>query len=180
MNLTDRERKIVGLMFRGFENREIGKECNLAERTVKQSFHNMFVKFGIGGRVKRVKLAIRLYQEPRGVLRFPDEVTKKERELLGYVASGLANREIASKLGITAHVVKNRLRAIYDKTGMSNRVELMMWYYSRTSGNKNGQKKQEVKNGLGIEESDRVYGCTEKRSIGGRNTVEAERTVYSH
>jgi DNA-binding CsgD family transcriptional regulator len=44
---------------------------------------------------------------------------------------GLKNREIASELGIGAHVVRNYLSAIYDKIGVSNRVELALWYEAR-------------------------------------------------
>jgi DNA-binding CsgD family transcriptional regulator len=43
----------------------------------------------------------------------------------------LKNHEIASELGIGAHVVRNYLVAIYDKIGVSNRVELALWYEAR-------------------------------------------------
>ena len=44
---------------------------------------------------------------------------------------GLKNREIAKKLGIAEHVVRNYLGIIYDKVGVSNRVELALWYEAR-------------------------------------------------
>ena len=47
------------------------------------------------------------------------------------VAMGLKNREIANKLGIGVHVVRNYISAIYDKIGVSNRVELALWYEAR-------------------------------------------------
>jgi DNA-binding NarL/FixJ family response regulator len=47
------------------------------------------------------------------------------------VAQGLKNREIASELGIGDHVVRNYLSKIYDKIGVSNRVELALWYEAR-------------------------------------------------
>jgi len=47
------------------------------------------------------------------------------------VARGLKNREIATKLGIGAHVARNYISAIYDKIGVSNRVELALWYEAR-------------------------------------------------
>lgn len=46
------------------------------------------------------------------------------------VAQGLKNREIAARLGIGAHVVRNYLSAVYDKIGVSNR-ELALWYEAR-------------------------------------------------
>jgi hypothetical protein len=47
------------------------------------------------------------------------------------VAQGMKNREIASLLGIGVHVVRNYLSAVYDKIGVSNRVELALWYEAR-------------------------------------------------
>jgi DNA-binding NarL/FixJ family response regulator len=45
----------------------------------------------------------------------------------------LKNREVAKAIGTTEHVVKNYLRAIYDKLGLWNRVELALWYEARRS-----------------------------------------------
>jgi hypothetical protein len=47
------------------------------------------------------------------------------------VAQGLKNREIATLLGIGVHVVRNYLSAVYDKIGVSNRLELALWYEAR-------------------------------------------------
>jgi DNA-binding NarL/FixJ family response regulator len=59
--------------------------------------------------------------------------TPNERELrvIKLVAQGLKNSEVAQALGTTQHVIKNYLRAIYDKLGVWNRVELALWYESR-------------------------------------------------
>ena len=47
------------------------------------------------------------------------------------ITDGYKNKDIAQKLNITEHVVKNVIRIIYDKTGLDNRVELAMWYLAR-------------------------------------------------
>ena len=52
------------------------------------------------------------------------------------MASGLKNREIAKQLGIAEQVVRNYLGIIYDKVGVSNRVELALWYEARLSEGK--------------------------------------------
>lgn len=59
------------------------------------------------------------------------ELSGREREIVVLVASGLKNREIGERIGVTAEVVKNYLRVVYDKLGMSNRLELALWYVSR-------------------------------------------------
>jgi len=51
-------------------------------------------------------------------------LTTREVEVANLVSEGLANREIASKLGVNEHTVNNYLFRIYNKIGLSNRVEL--------------------------------------------------------
>ena len=58
-------------------------------------------------------------------------LSHRQRRVAELVAGGLKNHEIASQLGIGAHVVRNYLSAIYDKVGVSNRVELALWYEAR-------------------------------------------------
>jgi DNA-binding CsgD family transcriptional regulator len=47
------------------------------------------------------------------------------------VAQGMKNSEIAILLGVRVHVVRNYVSAVYDKIGVSNRVELALWYEAR-------------------------------------------------
>jgi len=42
-----------------------------------------------------------------------------------YLAEGLTNREIGDRLGLSRHTIKNYLPKIFDKLGVSNRVELL-------------------------------------------------------
>jgi DNA-binding NarL/FixJ family response regulator len=55
----------------------------------------------------------------------------REQRVIELVAQGLKNKEVASEIGTTEHVVKNYLRTIYDKLGLWNRVELALWYEAR-------------------------------------------------
>ncbi|MGA9041790.1 MAG: LuxR C-terminal-related transcriptional regulator [Terriglobales bacterium] len=57
--------------------------------------------------------------------------SEREQQVIELVAQGLKNREVADAIGTTEHVVKNYLRAIYDKLGLWNRVELALWYEAR-------------------------------------------------
>jgi DNA-binding NarL/FixJ family response regulator len=58
-----REQKIINLLLQGYENPEIARELDIAERTVKAHFNRMFRRFGIRGGIKRVKLATMLYKK---------------------------------------------------------------------------------------------------------------------
>jgi len=50
----------------------------------------------------------------------------RESHVANLVADGLPNKEIALRLGITVHTVSNYLFRIYNKLGMSSRVELVL------------------------------------------------------
>ena len=55
---------------------------------------------------------------------------RREVEVVRCVAEGLSNREIAQRLGLTEHTVKNYLFRIFDKLGVSKRVEVVLYAYS--------------------------------------------------
>jgi DNA-binding NarL/FixJ family response regulator len=57
-----RERQIIELLLQGCDNSEIARDLHIAERTVKAHFNRLFLRFGIKGGIKRVKLATLLYR----------------------------------------------------------------------------------------------------------------------
>ena len=61
----------------------------------------------------------------------PGKISVRQQRVIEFVAQGFKNHEIATELGIGVHVVRNYLSAIYDKVGVSNRVELALWYEAR-------------------------------------------------
>ena len=60
-----------------------------------------------------------------------DPLTAREREILGQVAKGSANRDIATTLGISEHTVKNHLKNILHKLHLDNRVQLARYAYEQ-------------------------------------------------
>ena len=57
--------------------------------------------------------------------------SRRQLRVIELVAQGFKNKEIAKELRIGEHVVRNYLGKIYDKIGVSNRVELALWYWAR-------------------------------------------------
>jgi DNA-binding NarL/FixJ family response regulator len=57
-------------------------------------------------------------------------LSRREQEVVRCVAEGMSNREIAQQLGLTEHTVKNYLFRIFDKLGVSKRVEVVLYAYS--------------------------------------------------
>jgi two-component system nitrate/nitrite response regulator NarL len=58
-------------------------------------------------------------------------LTPRESEVVHLLAEGLSTREIGQKLGLTEHTIRNYLSAIYDKLGVSSRVELALYAVAR-------------------------------------------------
>jgi DNA-binding CsgD family transcriptional regulator len=50
-----------------------------------------------------------------------------EFQVANLVAEGMRNRQVALKLGLTEHTVSNYLFRIYNKLGISSRVELAVY-----------------------------------------------------
>ena len=59
-------------------------------------------------------------------------LTPRERDVVRLVAEGMRNQEIALKLNLSEHTVRNYLLRIYDKLGISSRVELVLYAVSGT------------------------------------------------
>ena len=57
--------------------------------------------------------------------------SRRQLRVIELVAQGRKNKEIAKELRIGEHVVRNYLGKIYDRIGVSNRVELALWYWAR-------------------------------------------------
>lgn len=57
----------------------------------------------------------------------PYKLTAREREIIQLITQGCTNRDIADKLGISEETVKRHLTNIFDKVGMSNRLELAIF-----------------------------------------------------
>jgi two-component system, NarL family, nitrate/nitrite response regulator NarL len=54
-------------------------------------------------------------------------LTERELEIVAAIANGCTNRDIAEEFSISEQTVKHHLTNIFDKTGVSNRLELALF-----------------------------------------------------
>jgi DNA-binding NarL/FixJ family response regulator len=57
-------------------------------------------------------------------------MTRREEEVVHLVADGLKNREIAQQLKVKEHSIRNYIYRIFEKLGVSSRVELILYVFS--------------------------------------------------
>ena len=59
-----------------------------------------------------------------------DLLTPREEQVVALVAEGLSNRDIARELSLSEHTVKEYLFRIFEKLGVSSRVELVLYAFN--------------------------------------------------
>lgn len=70
----------------------------------------------------------KIFQNKEELLNF----TRKEKEIVKEIASGLTNKEIAKKLFISEGAVKKYINSILNKTGFVRRIQIAMFYLNGT------------------------------------------------
>ena len=58
-------------------------------------------------------------------------LTMREEDVVRLVAEGMRNLEIAQQLNVSEHTVRNYLFRIFEKLGVSSRVELVLYAFSK-------------------------------------------------
>jgi DNA-binding NarL/FixJ family response regulator len=71
--------------------------------------------------VARTLLTRRTTQAPQ------DQLSDREREVVGLVADGLANKQIARHLGISERTVKAHLTSVFQRIGVTDRTRAALW-----------------------------------------------------
>jgi len=91
-------------------------------------------------------------------------LSKRELQVVWALAEGLTNREIADQLGLSPHTIKNYLFRIFDKLGVSSRIELLFMALSQPApGVGNDPKSDSGK----ITSSDKDLALTETSARAG-------------
>lgn len=63
------------------------------------------------------------FRDTRGI----DRLSKREADVVRLVAEGMSNKDISLQLGLSEHTVRNYLFHVFDKLGVSTRVELVLY-----------------------------------------------------
>jgi DNA-binding CsgD family transcriptional regulator len=85
-----------------------------------QAAQGAFHSLGAGGWAERAAAALHSLPHPKS--RLPGGLTEREAEVVRLVASGKANKEIASELGLSQKTVERHLSNIFAKLGVSSRA----------------------------------------------------------
>jgi len=67
-----------------------------------------------------------------------ESLTKREREVIGAVAQGLRNRDIADRLFISDATVRHHLTSVFGKLGVSDRLQLLIFAFRHGLANPDG------------------------------------------
>lgn len=74
---------------------------------------------------------VQAFQHMRTPAKETEALSKREQEILGYLAQGRLYKEIADKLSISVETVRTHLRNIYEKLHVRNRAEAMLKYLQK-------------------------------------------------
>ena len=72
--------------------------------------------------------------EPARAAPAPDGLTQREVEILGLIARGLTNPEIAAKLFLSNHTIKTHINRIFAKTGSRDRAAAIGYAHRKGIG----------------------------------------------
>ena len=153
--LTSRQRAVLALVATGATNAEIAAALGVSVSRVNQHLDKIAERLGlpmpVPGRL-RIQLLAAFAASPgvadwqqylrNGCLVFPSQrealavlgavrkhrLTPRQREVLGQMAAGAHNNEIAAALAIHPGRVKWHLTRIYDRLGVRNRAEATALY----------------------------------------------------
>jgi DNA-binding NarL/FixJ family response regulator len=97
---------------------------NTTGRALVECVHRVIKGFSS---IQRLAEAIGSEEEDSVGARVRYRLTPKEMKIVALIVQGCKNKEIALRLGTTEQVIKNYLRSVYDKTGVSDRLELALF-----------------------------------------------------
>jgi DNA-binding NarL/FixJ family response regulator len=113
---TEKATQFAGLNIQGLFYRSISGEMLIAGVR----------RLAAGGCYLQTHAADQISQDLVGA-RVTSQLCRRELAIIAAVVQGYKNREIAEQLGAAVSQIKNSLRDIFDKTGVSGRLELALF-----------------------------------------------------
>lgn len=98
----------------------------LLKGTPYRKIREALLEIHSGGSVIQPNLArmlLNIFMEQERLKSEVKPLSKREKEILNYIAKGLSNKEVASVLGLSSTTVRTHLEHIYEKLNVTNRVE---------------------------------------------------------
>lgn len=95
-------------------------------------------------------------------------LSKREEQVLHLLADGLSNRELAKALSLSEHTVKNHLFRIFDKLGVSSRIEAVLYAVSQRDQRIAGRMQPDAKQELASSSRNGKNDASRERSFAGK------------
>jgi len=117
-----------------FEALKKGAQGYLLKNLHPEEWHHYLRAVAVDEAPLSRELALRIlhefsqHKEPAAV---QTPLTAREQEILALVAKGMSNRDIAGRLDISEHTVKNHLKNILHKLHLDNRVQLARYAFEK-------------------------------------------------
>jgi DNA-binding CsgD family transcriptional regulator len=116
--LDEEQRRLLGLLGRGFSVREAARRLHLSRRTAERRLAEARAALGAATNAEAV-----LRAEGQELGTQTDGLTAREREVVELVAAGLHDEEIADRMGIAPSTVATLLRSAMERLDARTRVE---------------------------------------------------------
>jgi DNA-binding NarL/FixJ family response regulator len=131
--LPERSCQVVSALAQGFANRQIADELKISLSKVKNDLRKIAQRMGLnhGDRIAVVRgLAILVVPAPDndGAKNALESLTLRQRHIAMLVLFNRTNKQIGTQIGIARQSVGSELRVIFDRIGVSTRLELVAWH----------------------------------------------------
>ncbi|TCO57022.1 DNA-binding NarL/FixJ family response regulator [Actinocrispum wychmicini] len=128
--LSVREMEILALICAGCSAAEIAQELGISPHTVTNHKRRIFAKLEVQSRTQATaevgRLGMRLPGQPTGRNGdTPQNLTRRERDILDSIARGESVRQTAQALGIAVKTVQSEQRQLFSKLGARNRPQAL-------------------------------------------------------
>ncbi|MBX3193917.1 MAG: helix-turn-helix transcriptional regulator [Microbacteriaceae bacterium] len=128
--LSARELQVLGLLVEGRETAEIATALHISPHTARVHVSRVLTAFGVASRVALVCRLATEEGDPAAAAASSGVLTSRQHAVVGEVARGFGNTDVAEHLGIAVRTVEKHLTEAMRRLGVTTRVALI----ARTAG----------------------------------------------